>query len=415
MRYGALALGALLGASSLPTLAAAQVSPRSMLQGATPRTISLEARTTTDYNSNVSRTNSTGASLTGVSPGDTTITPSVTADIIQPIGRQAVFLNGSISYRFHDKNKQLDSSRINLDGGVGGSVGPCGAVLDGRYSRGRSELTDITLDTTVQNIRELKEVDVSVACTRPTGLGLLLSGGRRWGSSSLQQFALSDSETTTGSAGISYGRPSLGSASVFTSYSKTDYPNRPTQTPGTSGFQTQAVGASYERQLGGRIKATGSIGFTQAKQTGPLVVGALPRARANFSGVTYGGALSYRASSRLFIEGDLQRQVSPTLISVGSYEIQTNYSLNATYRLGTRLSLRGGGQHSKIDLNGAVFASGAPTLTNSRTDSGFASLTYKQSKRVSLSLGGGIDKRSSDNPLFNYTNNHVSLSIAVTY
>jgi len=415
MRYGALALGALLGAGCLPSLAVAQVSPQTMLQGSTARTMNLSGSATAAYNSNVSRLNKSVAPTTGVDAGDTTYTPSINAEIIQPVGQQTVFLTGNLSYRFHQNNKQLDSSRINLTAGGGGSVGPCGTVVTGHYSRARSDVDDLELDVTVLNIREHKEIGVAVACSRPTGIGVVFSGSRGWGENNLPQFQLSNSETTNLSTGLSYGRPSLGSASVFVAYSKTEYPNRPTQTPGTSGFETRAAGLTYQRQLGGRIKATGSVSYSEAEPTGPLGLGAVGRPPGKFTGLTYSGSLSYRASGRLFLSSDVLRQISPTILNTGTFEVQTKYGLSATYSLGSRLKLQAGGQRSEINLNGTPIAGSAPTLTDSRTTSLFGSLSYQQSKRVSLSLGVGTEKRDSDNPMFNYTNNKVSLSLNLTY
>ena len=409
------ALGALLGATALSSPVSAQISPQVMAQGRVARSVEFGARVTTAYDSNLSRTSKSRAEETGIDPSDTVVTPSLSANIIAPVGRQAVFLNGTISYIFHDKNDDLDSSRIDLNGGVGGSFGPCGTVLTGDYSRGRTDFDDLTLDTTIRNIRETETVGVNVACTRATGLGIVLSGSHSWVSSSLIQFAISDSETTSGSAGISYGRPSLGSVSIFGSYSRTDYPDRPTVTPGTSGFETRAAGVSYERRLGGRIRGSLSVSYTEAEDIGPPLPGAVLGAAGTFSGVTYDANASYRASSRLQFQADFERSVNPTVITSGSFEVQTSYSVNANYRLGTRITLGAGARRSDIDLDGAGFGPPALALTDSRSTQVFGSVSYRQSDRASLIFDYTNEQRDSDNSAFNYTNNRVSLSLNVTF
>src|SRR4051812_35427110 len=89
MKYGAWALGAVLGGAAMSAPAAAQLTPKSMSQGGLARSVAVNARATTEYNSNVTRSDPNLVTNSGLSRGDTVLTPSITANIIQPIGQQA--------------------------------------------------------------------------------------------------------------------------------------------------------------------------------------------------------------------------------------------------------------------------------------------------------------------------------------
>src|SRR5687767_5378881 len=92
------------------------------------------------YDDNVARSNAVTAALRGIEQEDFIYNPSVAVDIVQPFGRQAAFLRGSVGYDFYDKNDQLNRERIDLSGGVSSPLGPCRPTLGGSYKRQQSEL-----------------------------------------------------------------------------------------------------------------------------------------------------------------------------------------------------------------------------------------------------------------------------------
>ena len=422
MKYGPLALGVLLCAAAMSSSAAAQqaastgVTATGMIQGRQQRQIKFDALADVEHDTNLARTNAILAAQRNITPEDTIGTPTLSVDVVEPIGRQAVFVNGSVGYRFHKNNPRLDREHIDLLAGAGGSLGPCGAVADGGYLRGLSEVTDQTSLTQVDSLRVTRRADLNLACTRPTGLGVVLGGGREWVKNSLAQVALTDHNTTTAMAGVSYQRPSSGSLTLFGQFNRTRYPHRATSGPKQSGIETRAIGLTATRQLGGRIQATATAGYTKLRRIGDPLVGAPVGGATSFSGATYSGDVTYRATSRLSAEVSAARQVSPSLVTAGSYQVRTNYDGHVDYKIGSRITFTLGADRSRINIGGqGVVVAGAPTLTNSRTTKVFTSLAYKLNQRLSFTLNGENEKRTSDNAQLNYVNNRVTLSADASF
>jgi hypothetical protein len=258
--FGLLACG-VAGASA----AEAQVTPESILRGTNERKVDLRATADIDYDSNLIRTTPAQAAPRGLSLSDTVYTPAVNLNILQPVGRQVVFLKGDVSYLFHQNNKQLDSNRIDAAVGVGNKLGPCGSTLVGDYARGRNELLDTTLQTTVENILQVKRLDGAITCSRPTGLGVLMTGARVEATTSDKANTSGDYNTTTAGAGVIYSRPSTGSIGLMGNYARTEYPGRLPVPGGSSGYELVAGSINLERQLGGRIQATASLSYSRVK------------------------------------------------------------------------------------------------------------------------------------------------------
>ena len=410
MNNARLALGVLLATAGGGSVAQAQVTSSNMASGRIERHLEFHARAQVDYDNNLARTSDERAALQGVEPEDTIFTPSLEASITQPIGRQAVFLQGVVSYNFHDKNTQLDHDRWNLTAGLANKLGPCGSVLSGSYLRGRSELDDYTLVSRVENVLTVKRVAVDITCVRPPGLGIILSGSKDWGDNSLALVEENDYETTSASGGITYSRPSMGTISLLGGYTRTEYPNRLTLSGQEDGYELTNVGVRLERRLGGRIQADAAFGYSWVNLLAPtLPLPGVPDANSQFEGWIYSVDASYKASGRLTALAGFEKRISPTLIEGRTYEIQTNVDLRANYRIGSRFLASLGALQRKSDSQAGIPINPF-TLTDSRTRAVLGSLRYQQSERLSFVLTAQHEKRKADNPAFNYNGERVGLS-----
>lgn len=423
MNRGPLAFGVIIGLSAFPLIADAQsaggLTPEGMVKGRQARVFSKNVALDAVYDTNVSRASKGFASQRNITPQDWTYTPSATVSLIQPIGRQAVFLDATGGYRFHDKNKRLDRTTFSASGGVGASVGPCGGVASGLYAQSSAQTETETeadiVDFLVENIRKTRQVNASVTCVHSSGLGVIVSGSKAWVKSDLQQSRVSDHDTTTIMTGLTYARPQLATFTLFGTVARTLYPNRLTVDSTRNGFESKSVGLQAVRQFGARIEATVSGGYTKVDGVGGRPLGAVLLASDSFSGLTYAAGVSYRASSRLRASADFQRSVSPSLVTTGSFQVRTGYSAAVNYRVGSRIAVELNGARKDIDVRGVGVSTIAPTLTNSSTTVFGGSVRYKQSERVSLSVGAEHEKRSSDNALFNYTADRVMISTALSF
>lgn len=391
-----LGFGVLLGVALVSTPAAAQEA----------RKFSVGLHATVEHDSNVARSSDAQAALRGITPSDTSFAPSISIDYAAPIGRQSVFLAGSAGYVFYDKNDDLNRERIDLTGGANVGVGPCLATPSAQYTRGIRYIDDALLEVDPKNIQETKRVGVKVSCTRPTGLGLVASGYKGWVDNSLSSVVDADYESTSLSAGVTYSRPALGMVTAFGSYEKVEYPNRIV----SDGYEVKTYGVTFERKLGARLQGTATLAYTTVDQLNPIV----PTDAGSYDGMTYGGAISFRASSRLTLEGTFNRDIKPSWGVNQTYDKSTDYGLTADYDLGSRIRLSVGGRYVDRDSGAAIIL--APiALTSSETTNVFGALRYKQSERLSFILQASREERTTNAPQFDYTSNRIGLTANATF
>lgn len=394
MTLGKVSFCVLLGAGALSTPAYAQEMRR--------LDFGLQGRV--EYNSNVARTDETQAAIRGLTPGDTIFTPAATFDLLLPVGRQSLFLLGSAGYSFYDNNKDLDRERVDLTGGVNTRFGPCAATFSGGYARGINRIDDPVLIDNVRNIQETERLGVDVSCSRQTGLGVVGAMSKEWTSNELSFLRVSDSERTTGTVGVSYSRPALGTLTVFGNHEETIYPNRLVE----DGYDMNAFGATFERQLGARIEGSVTVSYAMVEEH---VV--LPGQDSDSDSVTYAARLGYRASSRLRFQAMFDRAVLPSSSIGRSYDLTQSYRVTADYDMGSRITFSLGAGRAERNAGGTDLP--ILQLTDSTTTTFDASVRYKQSERLSFLLSGGHEERTTNAPQFDYTNDRIGLTADVRF
>jgi hypothetical protein len=392
------------------------VAPEDMAQGRPKRELRFEVRGEVEYDTNIARAGAVQAALQGVRPEDVVYSPRVAADVVIPVGQQALFLSGTAGYDFHDVNAQLDHSRIDMTGGLGGRLGPCGGVVSAGYARGRSQLNDRALSEVIDNILEVERVAAGLTCARPSGIGVIVEADRSWGSNSEARTALNNYEMTSATASLMVGRAAVGKLSLLASYSHTTYGNRPLINGSRDGFDLYLAGLQAERRLGGRIEVNAAVSYviSEMLETPPPVPGSTSVQTVKFEGITYSADVSYRASSRIRFQGAFERAVAPTLVQSQSYEIQTNYAVDVDYRMSSRFLLGLSLSQKESDTRG-VIVTGRTSLVRARTRLISARLQYKQSRRLAFSLAAERARRATNDPLFDYTSNRVRLATIFTY
>lgn len=395
MAYGKLAAGVALGALAVATSATAQDARR----------LDIGLSALVEHQSNVAQTSKDQAALRGLSLDDTIFTPSASIDIVQPVGRQALFVQGSLGYSFYQNNDELNREQADITGGVRGSVGPCGYSLAGSYARGLSRIDDPTLITDVENIQEVKRVSIDAACARESGIGLVAGYATDWTTNDLPASQLSDVDTETATLGVQYARPALGTVTLFGTYGETTYPNRIIE----DGYDLYSVGLSYERRLGARIEGKGSFAYTRVDSHAPAGL-AIGSGDDEFETTAYAVELSYRASSRLRFGGSFERAVNPATGIGRNYDITESYEVHADYDMGSRIALSFGAARVERESGGGL-ALPIIQLTDSTTDAVYGSARYKLSERISFRLTAGHEERSTNAPQFDYTNDRIGVGV----
>lgn len=357
------------------------------------------------YDSNVARASESIADVRGISRDDTIITPAITADITQPIGRQYLFLQGSLGYSFYAKNDDLNRETADLRGGIGTRLGPCQGTASLGYTRRERGLEELV----ASNPREVQSTTTATfqqVCGLTGGLGVSFSASAQSSESSGSAIDRLDYDLAAVSAGLVYRRTSLGEASLFVSHSKTDYSNAPLF-GGVPGYEVNSIGVSYTRNLGSRITGSASIAQTSVESESPF--------GGDTSGTTFAFDFGYRPSSRLNVGASWSRDIRPSAQYGRNFSIREAAAIDATYRINSRLTYDIGVSQRKISSRGGLPVNGIIVLTDSRLNEFNTGLRFDLNDRISFRLNGSYSDYETSNPLYDYTATRVGLTTSVAF
>jgi hypothetical protein len=367
------------------------------------------ARVDAAYDNNISRSTRALAVLRGVEQEDYLLTPSLTAAVVQPVGRQAIFLNADAGYTFYRRNPQLDKRRAAISGGVSSTLGPCQQLTYASYNAAQSDLANLDLASS-ENLRQTKGVAASLQCSRPSGLGASLFLQRLDSKNSNITLRESDATTETGSLTLIYDQPSLGNFALAFNYVDTEFPNRilPGRPIGDGVFM-QSYTAGYKRELGRRSSISGSAGVTHVKREF-----APPGVDLSFTSTAYQLDLLYGLGERIDLEFHAARSVTPSQQVGKTFDKRTVGEAVVRYKLGPRLALTAGYARQEIDSN-ADTASALVVITNARIDSAYGAVEYAPNQRMTFRLNVRHDERDANLPQFNYSAVRVGLTAQANF
>jgi hypothetical protein len=409
---GLTALGVV--AASTPVLA--QTAP--VLPLGVARHVVIASQVVTTYDDNISGANAAGAALRHVTQSDVSVEPTVTIDASLPLSRESVFLIGSVGYDFHQRNTELNSEHVDLAGGVSTHLSRCLPSLTGNYARSQTQLETLLpgpagLGASPQNISTHSGVALNVSCPRAGGLSPTISASYARNENDSKVFRATNSSSASVQGGLSYARPGFGAITAFGSFTSVFY-DSPIVIPFppfklNNDYDIYSEGLHYDRALSSRLSGSVSVAYS-------LVRPALSF-NPSSSSVTYSADLSYRASSRLNLHASVSRATLPTTEVGVAYIINDQRQLNASYRLGTRVTLNiGGSDNLQSYRGGGPLAGQVPNLVRSgRTDSVFGSVNIALNRSLSLSLNATREQRDANVALFGYTRDRVSLTLRTAF
>ncbi|OHB26410.1 MAG: hypothetical protein A2790_18445 [Phenylobacterium sp. RIFCSPHIGHO2_01_FULL_69_31] len=406
MRLRTLALGALLSANAY--VDASAQTPK--VPAVTPeRKLDFGGRVGVVYDDNFARGSAALATARGIEPEEVVVTPSATASIVQPLGQQVLFLNGSLGYDFHRRNKQLDRQNYDIAGGGMAVFGMCQQTAFGNHRARQSDLVDLDSVST-KNLMRSTGVGIGVTCGRPSGVGLTGLVQRQETKNSAPLTKTSDSTSETLMLGVQYANPTLGTLGFVYNYSGNEFPNRiiPGRPVG-DGFITQTFGVNVQRKFGSRLEVAAGAGQTTVKREFSP-----PGVRQKFKSTSYSGEITYRVGGRITLLASADRAIVPSSRPGKLFDISTNGEVEGRYKIGSRYEASVG--HSIGDLkSNADTAVAALVVTKSRVNATYASLSYKQSERLSLSLDVRRQERKTNLQDFNYNGTRVGLTAEVSF
>lgn len=361
------------------------------------------------YDNNISRSSSALTNQRNLSKDDYVLLPAVTVALVQPFGRQSVFLNGDVGYAFHRYNDELNRRRAKVSGGVGGVLGPCRPVVFGSYQAAQSDLASLDVGTT-KNLQQVFATGVGAQCARSSGPGASFLVQRSDVKNSDTRVKESDATTEVANVQLLYSRPSLGTFSAGVAYSSTEFPNRilPGRPVG-DGFFTQSYFVGYSRKFGQRLTVTGQGGLTHFKREFSP-----PDVKQSFNSKTYSGDIIYGLGERIEFEVRGSRNIMPSQQVGKTFDKTTKADALVRYKAGDRLGFEGGYSWQKVNSN-ADSASALMVVTDSETDVIYGNVSFAPNDRLRLSLNLRYEDRNANLPQFTYTATRVGVSAQTSF
>jgi hypothetical protein len=386
----------------------------------------------TVYDTNILRIGDGFTPTNGGQREDLRISPLVDASFGLPIGRQQVFVAGSLGRDIYINNEQLNRTRYAVGAGLNlRAASRCTATAAVNFDSRQALVTEVA--ELVPNLQETLSYGATASCQSPVGLGF---GGtvRRL---ELRNDALTRSQLNYNamlySAQLNYALGNIGRFSATGTLNKVGYPTRPVLLVGggvdTDGVDILSGRFGYQRELGSRLAVILGLSYLESRpqpgtvlQLAPTVPPALPGLvltptdRSKFTGLGYDAAITYRPSTRLTATLNAARNVQASANVGAQYQVQTNFGADIEYRLGSALSLGSGVTYDKRRYFDSVFIvnTGGRRIQDdiSRV---YGNIGYAPVKLYSLGLEVAYQKRKSLPVEFSFDSFSAVLSLRVNF
>ena len=342
------------------------------------------------------------------------VTPSVELRYDMPVGRNAVFVDGTAGYDFHTRNKRLDKFRWSIGTGAAWQVGSrCSGTLGADYRSQQTTYGDLGI--ALDNLERTQNYSLSARCAAPVGIGVTGGIAHKVGENSNILRQRSDLKSTSYFAGLIYNAPSVGTLSLTGSRDDRKYPNRFLVTPlglERDGVMVERVSLAVERPIGARLLGNASISYIW---TDPDV-----SITEDFKGIGWSAGLSYKLGARTNVNIDTSKDATSSVSLDSSYQVTRSYGLNASYQLGSQITLSAGGtlinrRFKGGDPSAVIPGPGGtviplPLRDKEKTTMVFAEIGYQLNRRLGFSLNGAHEERKASGRFYDYSGNSVRLS-----
>lgn len=391
-------------AKRLPLAAIMAALPGGALaQQAVLRQFSISPQLRVAYDDNVLRLADDRPTPEGRHRGDRRLSPRVEINITRPIGRQSVFLVGSVGYDYYRYNRQLNRERINLVGGGAISAGSCTTNGQVNYSRRQSDLDDIVVSGLgrERNAETIWASNASISCGNAGGLSSSLSFAHDDIENSDPFRAYGNYHANTYNARIGLNRPSIGNLGIYTNYRRGVYDNRLLPNGDNDVVKSYAAGLRIDRQFG-RIKGYISGGVSRVESNAPGV--------RSFRGGTYDVALTY-LGPRGSVSVNFGRNIQQSNLLGVSYSVVDSFDLGATYRVSQRINLNGGARSLRRRLSRSPLTPVDIGNGRDRTNAYNIGASLNAMRHLSLDLDATWRNRRGAIPAFDYKARILAVTI----
>jgi len=377
----------------------------------------LDVSVLTRLDSNFRRTNNAN------SGGVIRVSPLVEAGVGTLLGRQQVFVGGTLGRDIFLNNSLFNQNRYSIGAGANLVAGTrCTANVGGQFSR--RQLLQADAVELADNVQRDFVAGGGFNCQGPVGVGFGATTVYRSTRNDRLQRQSFDSNYLTISPQISYASPVLGVFSLGGSLTKVRYPRRSILSPDgvqEDGIDIRSGRLGFSRELGSRLQLSlgASLIDAKPKPAQQIVPGPVPNTafivdRDGFSGAGYDAALTARLGARAVITASADRSVRGAG-NVGALLTRSEaYGLDASYRLSSGITAGVGGSINNLRYIGSFASADEPFRRESdKIQRVYGQVTYSPSRRYSIGLEVAHQDRRSNPDIFRFSNTSALLRLSV--
>jgi len=411
-----------------PARAVTSVSP------ITGRGFRIGASLRTYYDSNLLRLGNGFPRTQGKSRADFRFSPSVDAAIGQPIGRQQLFLGGSLGRDYYARSNGLDRNRYSVGGGALLKAGTsCNGSITGDYKRRQAVLSESSL--AVDNTQASLDYGAVIDCAPSQGIGFGGGVTRQQTDNKNPNRQVQDSRETNFDAHLNFGASALGTFSAGGTMSRFSYPKRSLFVENPAGGLPLTINdkldlysgrISFSRAIGTRLSLSASASYIKVKpkpdavlnlvqgENGQLFFIASPR--AGFTGPGYNLSIDYHPGGRFGAQFGGGRNITSSPNVAARLNIRDDIGMTFSYRIGNSISTSFGADYNHRRYKGG-FATVAEPLarTSDSTTRIFARASYSPRPLYGLDFEVGQHIRDSSPKQYNVSSTSASLTLRVKF
>lgn len=333
------------------------------------------------------------------------VQPQVTVDISRRFGRQRAFVQGTLGYAFHDRNKFLDREDINLNGGLEMKIaGQCNLTPSASIYSTQSDAADLPADR-ANNVRILDYL-AEFACPRPAGFYPRVSAQFTDTNNSARDER--DQELWRGEIALGYAIPSFARLELYYGHVEVNRRERRDIDDNVTDPSTalDGVGLRMQRTIGTRVDIDARLEYQS-------IDAASARLR-EYEGLGASLSLKYTPVDRLTFTLSGDRGAKFNENSGSGYFIVTSARLASTFALSRRTRFGASARYADRDFvnEDGAFAVLGPRIRD-REFIGSVEASHRLNRKIDLSLEGRYRVRNADNSLYDFESFRVTLGLSI--
>nr|WP_310525389.1 outer membrane beta-barrel protein [Polymorphobacter sp.] len=419
-------------ATAAPSTAGDDVAADNRVLGAAAAVLGrfrVEASMNTLYDSNMIRLGNGFPLGNYPQKSDFRFSPIVTLSTAVPVGRQQLFVSGTIGRDMYVHNTQLNRNRYAAAGGLNWRLGTrCSGLVDTNFESRQQLLSELSV---VQpNKQDTFTYGASANCQTATGIGFGGSVRRVQVRNDSPDRVAFDANSWVFSPQLTYGSPNLGQFSLTGSWNKADYPEREILTTAgvfdNDGVEIISGRFGYERSLGSRLQVKAGISYIevdpQPRDIVVLVPTPLPppvfdvQTREKSSNLGFDAAVSYKSGSRLSGTVSASRRATASVNVGAQYQLVQAIGLDVDYRMNRAISLGTGITYDQRDYRNSFISQQEPLLrVQDKITRVYGSINYAPVELYSVGFELSYQDRKSDPVEYSYDAFAAMLRLRVNF